>query len=198
MLAALMHDVGKPATRTVEADGRIRFLGHETVGADLALARSAELRLSTEEGRRVSQVVAKHLRPLQLAADGGASRRAIYRFFNQTGEAGVDIVLLSLADFLAGHGDGPPAVGEWNRLLDVAAAMLNAYFEQPEHVINPPALLNGNEMMAEFGLTPGPALGMLLEQLREAQAAGEVVDRAGAEEWVRTRLAQVRGGPPTS
>jgi len=101
MLAALLHDAGKPATRSVDPDGRIRFLGHETVGADLALARATELRLSTEEGRRVSLVVANHLRPLQLAAEDGASRRAIYRFFSQTGAAGVDIVLLSLADFLA-------------------------------------------------------------------------------------------------
>ena len=190
MLAALLHDVGKPATRSVDVDGRIRFLSHESVGAELALARAAELRLSTEEGRRVSLVVANHLRPLQLAAEGGASRRAIYRFFSQTGAAGVDIVLLSLADFLAGHGDGPPPVEDWNRLLDVASGMLNAYYEQPEQVINPPALLNGNELMAEFGLKPGPALGQLLEQLREAQAAGEVMDRAGAEEWVRGRLRQ--------
>jgi putative nucleotidyltransferase with HDIG domain len=188
MLAALLHDVGKPATRTLEADGRIRFLGHETVGAELTLARAAELRLSTEEGRRVSVVVANHLRPLQLAAEGGASRRAIYRFFTQTGAAGVDIVLLSLADFLAGHGDGPPPVEEWNRLLDVCAAMLNAYYEQPQKVVNPPALLNGDDLIGSFGLKAGPALGELLAQLREAQAAGEVVDKAGAEEWVRARL----------
>jgi poly(A) polymerase len=189
MLAALLHDIGKPATRSVDPDGRIRFLGHERAGADLALARSAELRLSTEEGRRVSVVVANHLRPLQLAGEAGASRRAIYRFFSQTGAAGVDVVLLSLADFLAGHGDGPPPVEAWNSLLDVASALLNAYYEQPEQVIDPPALLNGNDLMAGYGLKPGPDLGHLLEQLREAQAAGEVVDRADAEEWVRARLA---------
>jgi poly(A) polymerase len=189
LLASLLHDVGKPATRSVDPDGRIRFFNHDQVGARLALDRLTELRFSTEETQRVSAIVAHHLRPLLLSAETGVSRRAVYRFCNQAGEAGIDVVLLSLADFLGTYGDGPPPVDEWNRLLDVCSQLLRAYFENPEQAINPPVLLTGHDVMREFGLAPGPALGRLLNELREAQAAGEVADRAAALEWVRAYLA---------
>ena len=188
VLAALLHDVGKPATRSLDPDGRIRFLGHEQAGSNLARERLTDLRLSSEEVRRVGVVVANHLRPLQLAAEPTVSRRAIFRFFEQTGAAGVDVVLLSLADFLAGHGDGPPPVADWNRLLEVCSALLNAYYEQPAEVIDPPAILSGHDLMNLFGLKSGPRLGQLLAQLREAQAAGEVIDRASAAQWVQEHL----------
>jgi len=192
LLASLLHDAGKPATRSVDPDGRIRFFNHDQVGAQLALDRLTELRFSTEEAQRVSAIVAHHLRPLLLSAETSLSRRAVYRFCNQAGEAGIDVVLLSLADFLGTYGDGPPPVDEWNRLLDVCSQLLRAYFENPEQAINPPVLLTGHDVMREFGLSPGPALGRLLNELREAQAAGEVADRAVALEWVRAYLAARR------
>jgi hypothetical protein len=128
------------------------------------------------------------LRPLLLAQEPSLTRRAIYRFFRDTGPAGVDIVLLALADFLGTHAEGPPPVEAWNRLLDAAVALLRAYFEQPQEVVDPPALLNGDDLQAELGLRPGPQIGQLLASLREAQAAGDVADRAAALEHVRRAL----------
>ena len=189
LLSALLHDIGKPATRSVEPGGRIRFFNHDQVGAGIARQRLTDLRFSSEEAQRVSAVVAHHLRPLLLAGDAGASRRAIYRFYRQTGEAGIDVVLLALADFLGTHADGPPPVDEWNRLLDIASQLLRAYFETPGEAVKPPVLLTGHDLMNEFGLPAGPGLGRLLAELREAQAAGEVADREAAGEWVRAYMA---------
>ncbi len=190
LLAALLHDVGKPATRTVDPDGRIRFFNHDQVGAALVTLRLAELRLSNEEIRRANTIVAHHLRPLLLAHEPQVSRRAIYRFFRDTGAAGVDIALLALADFLGTHADGPPPIAAWNRLLDVCAELLRAYFEQPGEAVDPPALITGDDLMAEFKLKPGPRIGALLDTVREAQAAGEVVDRGGALALARQQLDQ--------
>lgn len=185
MLAALLHDAGKPATRTVDPDGRIRFLTHELAGADLAEARLTELRLSGDEIKRVRTIIAHHMRPRYLSSRNVASPRAIYRFFRDTGAAGVDIVLLSLADFLGKHGGEPPPQDEWARHLDVCAQMLEAYFEKPAERVSPPALITGHDLMSELNLPPGPHLGQLLEAVREAQVAGEVTDQAGALDFAR-------------
>lgn len=190
LLASLLHDIGKPATRTVEADGRIRFFNHDQAGADLAGERLSELRFSSDEIQRQSAIIAHHLRPLNLSGETQVTRRAIYRFFHQTGAAGIDVVLLALADFLGTYGDSPPPVDDWNRLLDVCSALLRAYFETPEETVRPPALLTGDDLIRDFGLRPGPALGRLLAELREAQAAGEVTEREAATSWVRAYLAQ--------
>jgi putative nucleotidyltransferase with HDIG domain len=189
LLASLLHDLGKPLTRSVDPNGRIRFFNHDQVGARLTQQRLTELRFSTEEVQRVSAVVANHLRPLHLAGEAEVTRRAIYRFYHQTGEAGIDVVLLSLADFLGTHGDGPPPVDEWNHLLEVCSQLLRAYYETPAESISPPVLLSGDDLMNDFGLSAGPGLGRLLAELREAQAAGEVLDRATARSWVRSYLA---------
>lgn len=185
MLAALWHDAGKPATRAVDADGRIRFLTHETVSADLAEARLTELRLSGEELKRIRAIIANHMRPRQLSAQKTMSPRALYRFFRDTGAAGVDIILLSLADFLGKYGGEPPPQDAWAHHLAVCAQLLEAYFEKRAERVSPPTLITGHDLINELGLAPGPRLGQLLEALREAQAIGEVLDRAGALEFAR-------------
>jgi tRNA nucleotidyltransferase/poly(A) polymerase len=188
MLAALLHDVAKPVTRSVDPDGRIRFFNHDQLGAAVTTQRLTELRLGNDEIRRASTIVAHHLRPLLLAREPALTRRAIYRFFRDTGPAGVDVALLALADYLGTHADGPPPIDEWKALLDVCAELLTAYFEQPAVAVNPPAVITGDDLMAELGLKPGPQIGQLLDAVREAQASGEVADRATALALVREKL----------
>lgn len=190
MLAALLHDVGKPATRTVEEAGRIRFFKHDDIGHKLAERRLERLRFSTDEVKRVGVIVAHHMRPLMLAEEPALSRRAIYRFFRATGEAGVDIVLHALADYLGTYGDHPPPQEKWAHFLEVCARLLEAYFELPNELVRPPALITGDDLIAQFGLESGPRLGHLLEAVREAQAMGEVTDRAAALALIQTELGQ--------
>lgn len=192
ILAGLYHDAGKPATRSVEAgpEGeRIRFLGHEQVGAEMIAARAAALRLSNEEAQRLQTIVLHHMRPLLLAQSGEMpSKRATYRFFRDTGEAGVDICLLSLADVLATYGPAlPPQV--WGHHLDVVRALFEAWWERREDDVLPPPLIDGNDLLGHFKLQPGPLIGKLLEAIREAQAAGEVRDRQQALHFAREWLA---------
>ncbi|HID05510.1 MAG TPA: HD domain-containing protein, partial [Armatimonadetes bacterium] len=103
-LAVLLHDVGKPQTQSVGDDGRIHFYRHEQVGPELAAERLRALRFSNAEIEQVQTIVAHHMRPVHLSESKGPTRRAIYRFFKAMGDAGVEVVLLSLADQLAVYG----------------------------------------------------------------------------------------------
>jgi hypothetical protein len=126
----------------------------------------------------VQTIVAQHLRPGHLARSKGPTRRAIYRFFRATGDAGVEVGLLSLADMLATWGLDLPN-RRWLRRLDVVATLLSAYFDRADSVA-PTLLINGHELMEALDLSPGPEVGRLLEAIREAQAAGEVKSREAA------------------
>jgi poly(A) polymerase len=132
--------------------------------------------------------VRQHMRPHFMAKESGQiSRRAIYRFFQATGQAGVDICLLSLADRLATSGPGL-SQDVWTRQLDVVRALLEAYWEQPEQSVSPPPLISGHDLINLFDLVPGVQIGNLLQHVREAQATGEIQDRQQALDFIRRTL----------
>lgn len=192
-LAALYHDTGKPATRQADEDGRIRFFGHEEAGARLISHRAQQFHLSAAETSRLVNVVRHHMRPHLLAQTQKLpTRRAIYRFFRDTRQAGVDICLLALADTLATYGAALPQ-DVWRNYLDVIRELLEAYYEKAEERLSPPALITGHDLMRTFGLAPGPIIGELLEQVREAQADGQIASREQALRWVKDQLEQRAG-----
>lgn len=188
-LAALYHDAAKPQTRREEPGGRVRFYEHDEIGAGIAQARGRALRLSSAECERLKIIVRHHMRPLLLAQnDQGPSRRAIYRFFRDTGPAGVDIALLSLADVRATYGQ--TLTNEvWSRQLDVVRILLESWWERQEESVSPPALLSGHEIMLFLEIKPGPEVGEWVEALREAQATGQVSEKEEAYAFLRSRAA---------
>jgi putative nucleotidyltransferase with HDIG domain len=186
-LGAFLHDVGKARTQKVEADGRIRFLGHEGVGARMAAERLEQLRFSKEAMIHVERIVAGHMRPLLLTQAPEVSRRAVYRFFLATQSAGLDIGLLALADHLATH-NGPGPAGQWPRLLEVVQSLYQNFFEAYEATIQPRPFLNGQEIMALLAIPQGPEVGRLLRLLEEGQAAGEIGSREQAIELVKANV----------
>ena len=188
-LAALLHDIGKPAAaRWDDAAGRWRYRGHDEAGAAMALELVQRLRLGQDEARRVVAVVRHHLRPLALA-DVPLSRRATYRFYQASGDAGVDTALHALADRAA---KGEPGHADLARVSETVAALLDAWYDAPDVAVAPPPLLTGDDVMAAFRLPPGPRLGALLAGLREAQAAGDVGTVEAARAWVERALGAER------
>jgi tRNA nucleotidyltransferase/poly(A) polymerase len=147
----------------------------------------SELRLSSEEVRRTAAMVGAHRAPLEMAQALPVERRTIYRYFRTWGAAGVEAVLLALARYLA-EMEGPPAAEAWNNVLEAASALLRGYFDAHAALVAPPPLLSGDDLLAGLGLEPGPQVGELLEAVREAQAAGEVNDRAAALAFARGKL----------
>ncbi|MGH8705547.1 MAG: HD domain-containing protein, partial [Burkholderiales bacterium] len=94
-LCALLHDIGKPGTKSFEPSGRMRFFGHADAGADMAVRILRRLRFPNRAVDMVASMIRAHLRPLQMAQTGAPSDRAIYRFFRDTGGAGIDTLILS-------------------------------------------------------------------------------------------------------
>jgi len=185
-LAALLHDIAKPRTKTTVEDGRARFLGHPQEGAAATAAIMERLRFSRREIQIVELLVKYHLRPTQMAQEGVPTLRAIYRYFRDTGEEGIDLLFLSLADHLAARG---PAldITPWREHAAMAENVLNRHFEEAS-LPRPAKLIDGHDIMKIYRLAPGPRIGQLLEALKEAQSAGEVTDRQEALNLVERLL----------
>lgn len=182
ILGALLHDAGKPATRSVGDDGETHFYQHEAVSAEMARHKGEALRLSTDEVERLAGMVAHHMRPALVDQASGEQVRArsIHRFWRKTGdEVGLDVCLIGQGDYLGKWG---PAlnVPQWIRRLQVIQSLLDGYFNRREEVVSPPTLVNGTELMHLLRLSPSPEIGRLLRLISEAQAAGEVTNKAEA------------------
>jgi tRNA nucleotidyltransferase/poly(A) polymerase len=187
---ALYHDIAKPLTMTLDEAGQVHHYGHAEMGAEMAASRARSLALSNAEIDYLHRAIAHHMRLHFLAQNSfPPTRRAIFRFFRAAGEAGVDICLVSLADTLATYGPGLPE-RIWENELAVCRALLEAWWEKPAESVRPSQLLNGNDLKAGLGLKPGPLIGRLLDQLSEAQAAGEVTTRDEALAYARQYLSE--------
>jgi poly(A) polymerase len=191
-LAALYHDVQKPATKSLDESLRIRFFDHDIRGAEVVAERGRAFNLSNDEVERVRKTVQHHMRfhffTNRLEGDKQEpSRKAIYRFFRDAGKAGVDLVLLGLAD-LRGTQGSTLNQETWTAALDVARILLENYWEKPQETVAPPRLLDGNELMSALSLEPGRIVGQLLEAIREGQATGKVENREQALDLARQYL----------
>ena len=185
----------------------MRFLGHDDLGAQIAADRGRALALSAAEVSRLEKIVKAHMRVHFLANTMGPmkaggfthevpegdrlSRRSIYRFFKSTGDAGVDICLLSLADLRGTYETALPQA-LWKAELETCRALLEAYWEKSEEVVSPPRYLSGHDVIEAFGLRPGRVVGHLLADIREAQAIGEIHNReealAFASRWIEQHI----------
>lgn len=191
-LALLMHDIAKPQTKAIKADGSASFYDHPALGAEIAWEVMRRLHFSKAGCSYVRLVVNEHMRPGQLAELGAElTRRAIYRFFKDTNGAGPDVLLHMLCDYMAMRGPWLDTE-RWNSHVAWIDGMLTQFYDVPE-TVRPERLINGRDLMEALGLTPGPIIGDLLEAIREAQASGEVDTPQGAIELAR-RLVRDRAG----
>jgi poly(A) polymerase len=188
LLAMLYHDLGKPTSRNLLADGRIQFREHPTKGSAMVADLCSRLLFGTEECKYLQLMVAQHMRIHHLANTGDTlSRRAIYRYFQELGPFGVDLALISLADTLAAKEDTVDPTS-WQRELELTLHLIDAWYSRKSEVVNPPKLLDGDALMRRFSLQPGPLLGVLLAKLREAQAEGRVTTEAEAISFCQEQI----------
>lgn len=189
-LAVLLHDVAKPQTRAIKPDGGISFYDHQVIGAEIAWKIARRLRISRAGSEYVRQVVREHMRPGQLSELGPElTLRAVYRFFRATGQAGPDVLLHSLCDHLAVK--GPLLVRQgWEWHIGWTARMLEIFYDETEQ-IRPQPLVRGDDLIRELSLERGPLIGRVLEDIREAQAAGDVKTRDEALDWARRFVQEI-------
>jgi putative nucleotidyltransferase with HDIG domain len=188
-LAALLHDVGKPQTKTREADGRVRFLGHSEAGAQLGRAVCRRLRLGNKETHFVTRLIEEHLRPAQLSQSGAPTDRAVFRFFRDLGEAAPACLVLSLADAAAAAGPRL-TLARWRAQLAYIAYVFARAAAQ-EHAAAGAGrrgkrhFVSGDRLIRALEIAPGPEVGRLLDALDEAAATGEVKSEEEAIELAR-------------
>ena len=152
-LAALLHDIGKPATM---ADGH--FHGHDAVGADLANVLLERLHLPRAVTERVVRLVRQHM----FTYDETWAEAGVRRFIRRVGRPAIDeLFALREADNL-GSGQGPEAHGLAALRTRVAAELAAASALERSDLV-----VDGDDLIAELGLQPGPQLGRLLEELLE-------------------------------
>ena len=181
-LAALFHDVGKPATRAVDPhSGRVSFMGHDREGALVAVAVLDRWHAANSVRDYVRVLVAEHLRLGFLIRHRPLDRRAAHRYVRATAPYAIPSIALSLADRLATRGRSSRQ-SHLRRHAETAGELIGLVLEV-EGERRPP-LLRGDEI-AELAGVEGAAIGELVAALAEEQAAGAVTTREEAIEFVR-------------
>jgi poly(A) polymerase len=190
-LAVLLHDVGKPDTRTMDRNGGIRFFDHNLEGAEIMADIGRKLKLATREISSLREIIKDHMYPLGLSVFLRKPRgmkekgRAMRRFIQRTGSEWLSILLVSFADLRATQGPRRRA-DDLEKLAQIIGEIADMYFHEIRHPI--PKLITGSDLMEEFDLPAAPIIGELLKQVNEAQIDGIVKTRDDAMELVRNIL----------
>ena len=178
-LACILHDIGKPKSMRREK-GKIIFHGHERIGLGLTRIISRRLKLSNDEGRILERIVLWHLRPGYLANNPHPTARAVFRYFRDTGNEALAVLLLSLADQRATKGPQATPLSRLRHEKTVKALIRKLLKQKDEKKIV--RFLNGNDLMGKFKLPASPLIGKLLTELEEAQAIGKIKSKKEALE----------------
>ncbi|UCG35071.1 MAG: CCA tRNA nucleotidyltransferase [Candidatus Omnitrophota bacterium] len=169
--ACLLHDIGKPFAKKIE-DKKTIFHAHEKIGVDLLEDIVLRLRLSFREKDVLKKLTFWHLRPGYLADQVRPTQRAVYRFFRDTQDEGVGVILLSLSDWRATRGPLTDAKrrGRHERIM---LKLVDSYFKEKKK--KPlESLVDGYDIMRKFNLKPSPIVGEILAKIKEEQALGRV------------------------
>ncbi len=160
-LAALLHDVAKPRCMTADEDGSRRFFHHEQVGARIARKMLYRLRFDRDTIQRVCHLIRYHM---ALHHYPDMTDAAIRRLIRRVGPDSIDdLVLLRRADRLAsGTKKGPLSRGAKRLLRRIDQVMAeDAAFSIRDLAVD------GRDVMSIGGLSPGPRVGQILDQLLE-------------------------------
>lgn len=159
-LAALLHDIGKPATRQF-SDSGATFHHHEVVGARMARQRLRELRYPKQVVNDVGQLVFLHLRPHTFKM--GWTDSAVRRYVRDAGHLLDDLNQLVRCDVTTRN---PARATEIQNRIDDLEDRIAALREK-EHLesLRPP--IDGNDVMSYLGLSPGPEIGEIMDLLTE-------------------------------
>ena len=184
-LAALMHDIGKPLTKSVGKDNKIIFHGHAEKGAEIVYESLSRLKMPNKIIDMVARMVRFHMRVHEMVRDS-ASSRTIHRFYRVAGDVGKDTVILGMADKLAQKTHIDPAM--WDKYNEECKSII----EEEGQPCNQPGstceFANGNDLMNWFNLEEGQIIGDTLSHLKEEEAEGNVYDPGSAKLFSRGYL----------
>lgn len=176
-LAALLHDIGKPATQQILQDD-IKFLGHEDVGADIAEAILRRLKFDNDVIKKVKLLVKNHMRLLQLGPK--ATEKALRKFIRDIGDELIDtIVDLSEADALGSL----PVENYIPELRD----RIKKIKESPQKVTKEP-IISGQEIMDLLNINAGPKIGEIKKFLIDLEDDYVSTSRTLSKEEAKSKI----------
>jgi poly(A) polymerase len=160
--AALLHDIGKPATRKLEPGGAVSFYHHDVVGAKLATKRMKALRFDNDTTKAVAKLVELHLRFFGYS-DQAWTDAAIRRYVRDAGEQLVRLHILTRSDVTTRN---KRKADQLSHAYDDLEKRIAVVMEQEElNAMRPD--LTGEEIMAILDLKPGPKVGKAYKYLLE-------------------------------
>jgi poly(A) polymerase len=193
-LAALLHDIGKPRTRSKLPGGRVAFHHHEVVGAKMARKRLSQLRYSKEIVNDVSRLIELHLR-FHGYGDGEWTDSAVRRYVTDAGPLLSRLHALTRADCTTRNKAKAQRLGRAYDGLEARIDELQA--EEELNRIRPD--LDGNEIMQILGIQPGPMVGRAYKYMLELRLDRGPLDRETAvQELLRWAVAVGLEIPPAS
>jgi len=148
---------------------------------------SAQIPLSNQEANFLEMGIRAGLSWSDV--EGDCQPVEVYRYFDRFGRAGVAAIFLALAAAIGKQNEG---MGQdpWNLQLDHARYFLEGFWEKNQEWVNPPVLLDGNDLQKEFQLPPGPEIGSLLESLREQQVRTGLRSRSEGLEFLKQEISR--------
>ena len=161
-MAAIMHDVGKPATKEIGADGRVSFHHHEVVGARLTKLRMGQLRYPKDVTAAVVELVALHLRFYGYGR-GEWTDSAVRRYVTDAGDLLDRLHLLTRSDVTTRNRRKAAQLAADYDALEERIARIQA--EEDLARVRPD--LDGNAIMELLGIPPGPLVGQAWRYLKE-------------------------------
>jgi poly(A) polymerase len=170
-LAVLLHDIGKPPTKSVGEDGRVHFYAHQDVGAEMAEQLLQRLKFSSSDIEAITRLVAMHMRIGEYKPDGW-SDAAVRRFVRDASPQVDELFKLHKADVSA-LSDEHQDTTRSDQLRERINALETT---QPSNEIDSP--LSGNEIIEILGIPAGPEIGKWKQWLIDEVLEG----RLGAED----------------
>ena len=174
-LAALMHDVGKVETRTVDEHGEVHFYAHQRVGAEIARGIMHALRFSSEQIDQVAFLISM---PLRIGEYNNQwTDAAVRRLLRDSGDHLEDLITITRADKAAANPEMPSV--DLEKLSEHLSRVRDQLDGQP--IASP---LNGREIIELLGLAPGPEIGAIKAHLESQIIEGKLLpgDKAAASE----------------
>jgi len=197
-IAALLHDIGKPAKKMKIGESReITFHDHDGEGGRIASAIAERLKMSVRDREFLQTMVAEHMHVLYLSRPG-VTEKTILKWFKKLNDTIIPLIIIEMADSMNTLG---PASSNSEREAHMAWSKktVREYYAEIRTKLKRKNMISGNDLIS-LGMKPGPELGRVLEKIREAQDTGLILNRSDgfalAEKLIKERRSKTGNNSP--